>query len=453
MIDPSSEVEIVKREYVIAGIISIAIIIAGVSIAILWRPTGVKRIRFLCSEAGDPPTLQYMTERIAEFNEENPDIEIIPEFIGWSEVYAKITAGIEAGSPPELVFLDYPSLVYDFGWAEPVTDVLLEIASEEDWVPATRLIGEDGEDYIVPVNAELMFLYYRTDWFDEKNISYPMKSWDELLDAAKKLTEPDKGRYGIAISLLREYKAAEDFWCFLQQTGHVFDTDGETVVIDTPEVREALEFYKELANYTAPEAVEWGWGGVRNAFKIGKCAMHFYQGRTAKEIYEDYPELIPVVRGQPYPTKDPNDFPEKSGTFGCSEGFAVIKNSPYIEEAKKFIKFYVGTAEDYIDHLQTVPSHELPCRYSILDDPDFWDHPIYDAMPWLVPLIEDIVPKQQPARVEYLELFPDPSYSIAKTDRVVSSLAFTDALQALIVNDELIDDVMSTLVVELQGME
>ena len=56
----------------------------------------------------------------------------------------------------------------------------------------------EGKTYGVPSFMFVDWMYYRTDWFAEKGIK-PPTTFAEFFDAAVKLTDPAKGRYGFGM--------------------------------------------------------------------------------------------------------------------------------------------------------------------------------------------------------------------------------------------------------------
>ncbi|MCK9912302.1 extracellular solute-binding protein, partial [Microbacteriaceae bacterium K1510] len=57
----------------------------------------------------------------------------------------------------------------------------------------------DGKTVGVPWLAETRVLFYRTDVLQSVGYDHAPKTWDELLDASKKLTERGKDKYGIGL--------------------------------------------------------------------------------------------------------------------------------------------------------------------------------------------------------------------------------------------------------------
>ena len=85
-------------------------------------------------------------------------------------------------------------------------------------------------------------MYYNEDELKEKGIEIP-KTWDELKEAAKKLTTDNK------TGLVFNKSVGIDFSFWVEQAGgHIYDEKNDKVLINTPEVKEAYEFIVSMIN-------------------------------------------------------------------------------------------------------------------------------------------------------------------------------------------------------------
>jgi multiple sugar transport system permease protein len=110
-----------------------------------------------------------------------------------------------------------------------------------------------GRVWAVPFAGALgKVLLYRKDLFDEKGLAYPTAewTWDDLLEAAKKITEPKRGIYGIRLG---RGKHESWYWVtFLWSAGAEVMVYNEQAnrwrcVFDSREAAVALDFYTRLS--------------------------------------------------------------------------------------------------------------------------------------------------------------------------------------------------------------
>jgi multiple sugar transport system substrate-binding protein len=108
--------------------------------------------------------------------------------------------------------------------------------------------------------------------FAQAGITSVPKTMDELLEAAKKLNNPDKGIAGIAIRG-KGSDAVTQFSGFLRAFGGDFIVDGKAA-INTPEAIKAFQFYGDLLkNYGPAGVANMGWTETQSLFTQGKAAM------------------------------------------------------------------------------------------------------------------------------------------------------------------------------------
>ncbi|MGQ9661360.1 MAG: extracellular solute-binding protein [Kiritimatiellia bacterium] len=121
--------------------------------------------------------------------------------------------------------------------------------------PVIRRKGPDGRVHVwaLPYGGAVgRVLLFRKDLFDRNGIPYPTAdwTWDDMLAAARKITDPQKGIYGM---LLARGKHESWYWMtFLWSAGGeamIFDEAARTwrCVFDSREAAVALDFYIRLS--------------------------------------------------------------------------------------------------------------------------------------------------------------------------------------------------------------
>lgn len=70
------------------------------------RAQSVRKVRLMHTQAGDPPMRKWFIDAIQQFNQLHKDIEVVPKLIPWTDAYPKVQAGIQSGSPPDLIHGD-----------------------------------------------------------------------------------------------------------------------------------------------------------------------------------------------------------------------------------------------------------------------------------------------------------------------------------------------------------
>ncbi len=127
--------------------------------------------------------------------------------------------------------------------AEPVWPVIRREGPALGGLPAGEHV------WAVPYGVLVRALFYRKDAFAEAGLdpNKPPKNWDELYEYAKRLSDPGKNRYGIAVGAGQH--ASWDWMAYLWSAGGeaIVKRNGEWVAaFDTEEAVTALEFYLKL---------------------------------------------------------------------------------------------------------------------------------------------------------------------------------------------------------------
>lgn len=131
--------------------------------------------------------------------------------------------------------------------------------------------GKGDAVIAIPFNANQHVLYYNKDIFDKFGVPYPtskQQTWDEILDAARKLTRTDNGSRYIGLSV-------DNLTGLAKGLGLPYlDRETGKAALDTPAWRRIFELNKkifELPGYVAPDK-KWNYGR-EEFYKDQKIAM------------------------------------------------------------------------------------------------------------------------------------------------------------------------------------
>lgn len=298
------------------------------------EPVEIKLMQYTASGSQEE-TLDAM---IKEFEKQNPNIKVDVEVVAWNDYYTKLGTLLNAGEAgPDVFEVGYENFVTyaSKGVLLDLTDV---ISADKDFNPniykklAYDAFKYNGKQYGVVQNFSNVVLFYNKDLFDQHNVEYPKPSWtwEEELEAAKKLTDAENGIWGTYAPI--------QFWEFYktiaQNGGRVFSEDNKTVTINSKQCVEAFEWMLDKARvhkvspplnddtFTQPDA-------DLNAFKAGKIAM-LRTGIWNFGRFNDAPFEWDIAL-EPGNTQKAHHF--------FADGLVVSKNTKQADAAWKFIKF------------------------------------------------------------------------------------------------------------------
>ncbi len=335
-----------------------------------------KELRILCTSTGKESRVA-LPEITAEFEKANPDIKVSIEWVSWGDLEKKVMASVAAGNPPDILDLMFPMASYfqALDLLLPVDDIIDKLG-RDDFMSGT-LPTISGHNYIVPFYPFASVLWYRTDLFKEKGLN-PPRTWDELLQCAKVLTEDTHGdgkvdRWGYAMALGDQRWTAQNFVLYYwTNEGKLFD-ENFNIVFDKPPYRERMletfEFYKKLSKYTPPGSADYAWWETMNAFATGVVAMNNYFFRQVDVVREKNPKLLPYIKGTYHP------FKKRMASMATIEGWSIVKASKNIQESKKLVQF-IQTGDIYIKWLHSLPGGHKPSQRSIFESEKWLNHPL-----------------------------------------------------------------------------
>jgi len=288
-----------------------------------------------------------------------------------------ILTQIAGGNPPDLFSIYDPATLLVYMEKEALLDLgpfmkKYNIDPKDFWPALYPYMEYKGKIYGLPPNCGPFVLFYNKKMFDEAGVAYPTEkwTWNDLLEAAKKLTkkDPKTGRY-IQFGLL-----SEDPDLFIWQNGGWrYSKDKKRCVLDSREAKEGFRWYYDLrfTHHVMPTpseanslAATGGWGGTLNLFAAKKVAM-FIQGRWMSMVFRKDKDLdwniAPVPRGKVKVTKL------------ASKVYAIPKNCKHPDAAFRFLAYLVGPDQ----YIIAKSGDGIPSRKSIanskefLFDPDF----------------------------------------------------------------------------------
>ncbi|KFB08233.1 ABC transporter substrate-binding protein [Nitratireductor basaltis] len=277
-----------------------------------------------------------MDALVEKFEAANPGITVEAENVPWNSYYDQLYTSIIGGNAPDAAMVKMFALprLAEMGALEPL-DAMLESWDgtanlQDNLLELTK--GPDGKHYYLPVQYVVLYLYYRTDMFEELGLSVP-KTCDEFREAAKALTRDTDGdgqidTYGFG---MRGGKGGHDHWATftLSREGVTLEEglDSEAGVAGTQYV---VDLFRQDEVFP-PSAPNDGFQEIIGAFKAGKTAMTIHHIGSANGMVEALGDKVSAA-----------PVPECGGGrwtgFG-DESTAILSSAEDKEAAWKWISF------------------------------------------------------------------------------------------------------------------
>ncbi len=284
-------------------------------------------------------------EILADFTKET-GIKTKLSVVKWEEYWTMLEAGAQGGSLPD-VFWMHSNESERYMSNNMLLDLTDKIAESDKIDPENYpediwgLYTYDDKNFAVPKDIDTIALWYNKSMFDEAGLEYPTAdwTWDDVTEAAKKLTKEDGSQYGLA--LRNDNNQAGYYNLIYDNGGYIINDDKTKSGWDDPKTIEAMEMLEGwIKDGVMPPLEVMAENGEDVLFQSGKVAM-VPQGSW----------MVAAYRDNEY-TAENCDLVElpKSATTGRRAslynglGWAASANGEHTEEAWKLIE-YLGSEE------------------------------------------------------------------------------------------------------------
>ena len=283
-------------------------------------------------------------------------LSIIPS----AQFVQKFGTAAASGSAPDVASIDLVFLPYfaSQGALEDITDLANGLPYKDSLSPAHRKLATyEGKTYALPFTAEGSVLYYNKDLFKKAGIKDPPTTTTEILADAKKIRALGPKYYGFAFAGAcggcNIFEFTPHIWA---SGGDVLSSDGMKAMLDTPQVTQALQFYRDM--YSAgvmPPSVKTDSGNTQaptfSSGKLGMTPLGAFAVSTFKAAKVNF-DVTPIP-----------GFDGGNSSFAGGDEIAIPTGSKNKPAAQEFVKWATDEAA------QTVLAKEgiVPVRVDLID--------------------------------------------------------------------------------------
>jgi multiple sugar transport system substrate-binding protein len=275
--------------------------------------------------------------------EDQTGIKVNLQVIGWPDLYSKILAATTSGKGPDVLNIGNtwaPSLQATGAFTPYGAKEFTAIGGKDKFVDAAlKTGGAEGKDPTsVPYLGLVYGLYYNKKMFSDAGLQ-PPTTWEELVSAAQKLTDPSKGVYGMAMEGGSYTEGVHFAFIFgKQHNSDPFDASGKPT-FTTPGQVAGVKQYVDLMGadkVVNPSAAQYKNGPeAPGDFAQGKAAMLMSQNNADNTLQADGMKSseygvvpIPAMTGN----KD-------TASFVAGINLSIFNNTKNPDGAMKFVKF------------------------------------------------------------------------------------------------------------------
>lgn len=281
----------------------------------------------------------------AAIKQKYPHITVIHEVRPPGDYIAAVVAAGAAGSLPDVIYAQGTQIQ---GFIQKGLTLTMDsyLAKDKDFdlkdfpPVALKLYARDGKQHAIPYDHGPQMLWYNKELFEKHGVKLPTSNWtmEDMLDAAKRLTNPADGQWGIV------GMTPGPGWVMhgnhLKPFGGSLLNDAETETqIDSKESIEGLEWFARLrmvhkANPLPADlsGVQGGGSGLFRQGKVGMLDGGPWTFRSFKAAQINF-------------TADIADWPKgPKGRFASSmgSGYPISKTTTHPDDAWLYESEYLG---------------------------------------------------------------------------------------------------------------
>lgn len=283
-----------------------------------------------------------MQSMIDAYTKENPNVSIEIQLTPYKggEYWTKLEASMNGGTAPDVFWINVLHLdkYVQGGMAEPLTQAIESQKFDTAQFPSAlvKAYTVDSKLYAIPKDFDTNAVWYNKELFDAAGVAYPKAgwTWDDMTATAKKLTNKDKGVYGVAAPL--------DFQTCYYNTifaagGYILNNDKTATGYSDPKTQKGIQSWIDLIKLgVSPTLAQTTETSADAMFESGKLAMCWAGSYMTPEymqndVVKDKIDLVEL------PT-----FEGKEANVINGLGYSVYSKSKQKEAAEKFALWLGG---------------------------------------------------------------------------------------------------------------
>ncbi|MBE1515713.1 ABC transporter substrate-binding protein [Nesterenkonia halotolerans] len=280
-------------------------------------------------------------EVIAAFEEENPDITILPEYNDFRGYWDQLATRAAGGQSPDIMQMD---LEYFREYAELGT--LLELDEVDTSEIDDALLDQgftEGGQFAVPTGFASVAVIANNEVFEQAGVELPDDTtwtWEDFESTAAEIQSSSDGVFGATTPF--EPFAGVQAW--LRQQDKELTTDEGEIGVQAQDLVEYFEHIQELdqAGALPPAEVieeDRAAGADQSLIARGEMGMIFGYSNLFPVLSAEAGQELSLLR-LPSPTGQAQD----SGMWHRASMFlAAGANTEHPEEAQKFIDFFINS--------------------------------------------------------------------------------------------------------------
>ena len=318
------------------------------------------------------------------YTAKNPNVSVELLKLSGDDIYQKTVIDLKTGTGTyDLILIDDPKAMQfqKAGWLEDLDGMYRKAGTsvDTDFISTTIDLcrypnGPKGKLYGLPFVGNVSLFAYRSDLFTKYGLKDP-KTWDDVLAAAKKISENEPNVSGVSFRGVKGNPILTAFLPIFWSFGADFLDAKGIPVVNSPEAVSALKYFVELSKYGPKGTPMNNTAQVRDGLLAGAVGIA--------------PEVWPAWLGK---LDDPNESKVAGKVKVTKHPAEIKKSSPMIgiwDVAIPVASKNKQAAFDFLNFLTSKETQKLmalkaglpPSRISVFSDKEILaKYPWYPAI-------------------------------------------------------------------------
>jgi multiple sugar transport system substrate-binding protein len=237
---------------------------------------GKQEIEFVFMQRNDA-TGEYWKKVASDFEAANPDVKVNLHILTWDEGPDTIEKMVKEGNPPDIIHVATRELggYIARGWVEPLDGYMTPEFKSGFYPKILNASAQyEGRTFGLPVSVTTRGLYYNKELFARAGISEPPQNWQELREAALKISQLGPDTYGLGVIGNGKETDLYFYYFLVGNGGSMLTPDGTRAAFNRDEGVESLVFLQEMIRDGAiPDPSLYKKNDLRAAFRSGQLGM------------------------------------------------------------------------------------------------------------------------------------------------------------------------------------
>lgn len=304
--------------------------------------------------SGKPVTIKFMhfksdftdqiNQIVEQFEKENPNIKVEVQPVKYDDYYTLLKTKLAGGDIIDVFTLNAgfnTQLFADGGYLMDLTGQPFLNNFDENVVKGQ---STDGKNYIMPLNANPIAVFYNKKIFRDLGIEVP-RTWDAMIAAAEKIKAAGKTPFALGWKdgwtlTMWDTRDLPSNTALVANQPDFFDKieTGQAKFADNPAMKTTMDHALKLFELGNKDQLGVDYNGAVDLFAKGDVGMMYMGTWPLPDIEKKNPDLYNNDLGYfPYPFS--NDESLNKLDFNADASLAIGSNTKHKEAALKFLEF------------------------------------------------------------------------------------------------------------------